>query len=74
MPILHDFGNFQIYIYFRDHGEPHFHVVAPDYEAKVSINNPAIVAGELPSGVLRKVRRWAVANRAMLISRWNEQN
>ncbi len=74
MPIVHDFGRFKIYIYSRDHGEPHYHVVATDYEAKDSIDEPRVLVGELPSGTFRTVRRWAIANRDLLDDLWGEYN
>jgi len=48
--------------------------LALDHGAKVTIDDPAIVAGELPSGVFRKVRRWAIADHAFLVEGWNAYN
>ncbi len=74
MPIVYDFGSFRIYIYFQDHNPPHFHVRGPGFEAEVTIEEPRVLVGELPSGTFRTVRRWAIANRDMLVERWNEYN
>ncbi len=70
MPRIHDFGSFSIHIYFEDHNPPHFHVVGPDFHAGVTIEDPSIIGGDLPHGVLRRVRRWALANRALLDRFW----
>lgn len=72
MPSLKDFGNFQVYMYFEDHGIPHFHVVAAEFYAAVAIEDLSMLAGELPPGVLRKARKWAAENRPLLRRKWRE--
>ena len=72
MPTIEDFGAFKITIYFGDHNPPHFHVVAADFAAQVRIDDLSILKGSLPAPVLRRVRRWAQANRALLESKWKE--
>ena len=37
MPTIHDFGPCKIYMYFGDHGRPYYHIVGPDFTAKVLI-------------------------------------
>jgi hypothetical protein len=74
MPTVHDFGNFKVYMFFRGHNPPHFLVRGPGFEAKVTIDEPRVLAGELPLGVFRAVRRWAIANRDLLDQRWNAYN
>lgn len=72
MATIEDFGGYRVTIYPREHGEPHVHVVGPDFAAKVSIADAAIIAGNLPAKVRRKVLRWVAANGDMLAERWNE--
>ena len=72
MPRVKDFGSFQVHMYFEDHGIPHFHVVAAGFYAAVAIEDLGVLAGELPPGVLRKVRTWAAGNRPLLRRKWSE--
>ena len=70
MPTIKDFGAFKIYIFFKDENPPHFHVVAADFAAKVRIDDLSVIAGRLPSNVLRRVHKWADANRKTLEESW----
>lgn len=72
MPKIDDLGPIDIVIYFNEHGAPHFHAIGPGYEAKLLIEDATVVAGDLPRAELRKVRRWALANRTLLMAEWNE--
>ena len=74
MPTVKDFGRFKIRIYFDDHGEPHFHIIAADFAAKVSIETLELIAGDAPSRVLKQARDWADANRTQLRDVWNRGN
>jgi hypothetical protein len=72
MPAIQDFGSFKIVMYFKDHNPPHVHVVAPDFEAKVSIETLEIIAGELPPSVRSEALAWIEAHKAALMARWSE--
>ncbi len=72
MPTIKDFGDFKITMYFQDHNPPHFHVDAGELGAQVRIEDLTILNGELPSGVLARVRRWANANRELIDSKWDD--
>lgn len=72
MPTIKDFGTFKVHMFFRDHAPPHFHVVGPDFRARVRIADAMILDGSMPAPVSRRVRRWAAANRALLESKWKE--
>ena len=72
MPRIEDFGSFQIYMYFEDHGIPHFHVIAADFYAAVAIEDSSVLAGDLPARVMRRVRKWASENRPLLRRKWSE--
>ncbi len=74
MPTVKDFGRFKIRVFFDDHGEPHFHIIAPDYAAKVSIETLELIAGEVPGSVMRRAREWASANRDLLKDIWDRGN
>lgn len=63
---LATFGNVIIRVRGNDHLPPHFHVIAPDYEALIVIETLDIYAGTLPGDVLKTVRTWAADNNAAL--------
>lgn len=72
MPAIDTIGAIKIVIYFAEHGPPHFHAIGPGFEAKIAIEDGAVIAGGLPKRQRRQVRRWALANAALLVARWNE--
>lgn len=59
MPEICRFYGIIIYIYFRDHQPPHFHAVYGDYEVLISIDDLAILAGQMPPRALGLVMEWA---------------
>lgn len=71
MPTVKEFDGFRIYMYFADHGRPHFHVVGPDFAALVAIDDLSILAGALPRQA-REALDWAEENKERLMDYWNE--
>jgi hypothetical protein len=67
-------GNVTLRINGGDHNPPHFHVHGPDFEALVTIDNPTIIAGDMPARTRKEVFAWAAANRAKLVAHWNNWN
>ena len=57
MPKIHSIGPVDIVIYFDEHGAAHFHAIGPGYEAKIAIEDCALIAGGLPGPLFRRVRR-----------------
>ena len=53
MPLVSSFFGIQIYIYYRDHGLPHYHAFYQGFEATILISNGHLLAGELPLSVCR---------------------
>lgn len=55
-------GQYEIYIYSRDHNPPHFHVVAKDgsLNAKFRIEDGSLMTqyGDLRSGILKRINVW----------------
>jgi hypothetical protein len=47
-----------IYMYWRDHGPPHFHAEYVSHEALIVIDDGRVFAGSLPPRALRLVREW----------------
>jgi hypothetical protein len=58
-------------MFFADHNPPHFHVLAREGAAQVSIETLEVIAisGRLD---LREALEWAEANRDMLRAKWTE--
>jgi hypothetical protein len=71
---LHQIGNVTIRVYANDHLPPHFHVVAPDFEALVGIATLAVLRGSLPAKSRTAVMSWAEANRAAIAAEWSRVN
>ncbi|KAA0571794.1 DUF4160 domain-containing protein [Azospirillum sp. Sh1] len=74
MPIIVRIGNARVYIYADDHNPPHFHIVGPDFNALVRINDLVLLKGTAPPDTMRKVLEWAGENRPLLALRWIEIN
>jgi hypothetical protein len=53
------FDGIRIYIYARDHNPPHFHAYYGEFEVIIRIGSLEVLAGELPSKQLKRVKKWA---------------
>jgi hypothetical protein len=53
---------------------PHFHVIAPDFEALIEIETLAVLAGSLGRSSRRAVMAWVAANTATIKAEWNRIN
>ena len=74
MPTLKRFAKGKIAMYANDHGEPHFHVEAPDGRCSVSIARMVVIVGAVERDLLAEALTWARRNQAMLLARWKELN
>jgi hypothetical protein len=74
VPTLHRRSNWRICIYTDDHLPPHFHLVGPDFSARVIIDGMRIheERGQVPRRALRMALAWARRNEELLTRRWNE--
>jgi Domain of unknown function (DUF4160) len=70
MPEISRFYGIIIYMYFKDHAPPHFHVKYNEYQAVVSIEDFAITKGKLPSKAIGLVMEWATIHQEELIKNW----
>jgi hypothetical protein len=70
MPTLVVLGNLKIQMFALDHRPPHFHIVTPDGEAVVAIDDFRVLQGSLRSRDLRMALVWARANKARLENEW----
>ena len=48
MPEICRFYGIVIKMYFADHAPPHFHAEYAEYEARIAIDNSAVISGKLP--------------------------
>jgi len=71
---LHQIGKIIIRVYANDHLPPHFHAIAPDFEALIEIETLAIMRGSLSRQARRSVMAWASANRRAIGAEWNRVN
>ena len=42
MPTLHETGAYVIAMYFEDHNPPHVHVVGPDFEGLIALDDMSV--------------------------------
>jgi hypothetical protein len=74
MAKLHQIGKVIITVYANDHLPPHFHVMAPDFEALIEIETLAVLAGSLGRSSRKAVMTWVAANLATIRAEWNRIN
>lgn len=70
MPEICLFFGIRITMYYADHTPPHFHAKYGDYEALVSIQDCAVIRGELPKRQLHYVLAWASLFTEELMQNW----
>ena len=70
MPKVSEFFGITIYVYWREHGPPHFHAIYGGDEAAISIGNLQILNGRLPPRALGLVMEWATLHQDELRSVW----
>jgi hypothetical protein len=74
VPILQRFGSVSIRMYADDHRPPHFHIVAPDFQALVRIDDLAVIAGDARPRDIAEALAWARDHRGFLALKWAELN
>jgi hypothetical protein len=70
VPRICAFQGIAIFMFFKDHGPPHFHARYGEYKMKMAIDTLAVVDGSLPPRQIRLVREWAMQHRADLMENW----
>jgi hypothetical protein len=70
VPRISAFYGILIYMYFGEHGLPHFHAVYGDYEASIGLRGLRVLEGILPGRALALVRLWARLHRDELETNW----
>lgn len=57
-------------MYFADHAPPHFHAEYAEFEARVAINNLAVLTGDLPPLAMALVAERATLHQQELQELW----
>lgn len=70
MPEISRFYGIVIKMYFGDHAPPHFHAEYAEHEARVAIENLAVISGGLPPRAMGLVVEWATLHRHELQNLW----
>ena len=60
-----------VYMRFKDHNPPHFHVKYGEYRALISIKELKVLEGYLPTRVLDLVTEWAELHKEELMRNWD---
>jgi hypothetical protein len=59
VPKISEFFGISIYVYYRDHGPPHFHTLYGGDEVLVSIDDLSVLEGKLSPRAMGLVTEWA---------------
>lgn len=70
MPKISEFFGISIYMYFREHGPPHFHARYAGQEALIGIEDLSVLRGELNPRARGLVAEWASRHREELLHNW----
>ncbi|MDP9419401.1 MAG: DUF4160 domain-containing protein, partial [Actinomycetota bacterium] len=70
MPRLSFFYGIAIYLYYEDHGPPHFHARYGEHQAQVDIATGDLLDGDLPRRARRLVTEWTDQHRQELLECW----
>ncbi len=70
MPEISRFLGIVIAMYYKDHAPPHFHAKYGEFRVSISIENLAVLEGDLPGRVLALVMEWASLHKKELLEDW----
>ena len=71
MPKISEFFGIAIYVYWADHGPPHFHARYAGDKASIKIDDLSVLDGKLPPRALGLVTEWAALHQEELREVWN---
>lgn len=72
MPEISRFFGIIIYIYYKDHPEPHFHAEYAGKMVKIRISDLAVIDGSISSQALKMVLEWAAMYQKELKKAWSQ--
>jgi Domain of unknown function (DUF4160) len=70
VPTISRFFGIRIAMYLDDHGYPHFHAYHADGTAKIRIDSPEVISGNLKRRQLRLVLAWTELHQSELEENW----
>jgi Domain of unknown function (DUF4160) len=70
VPRISAFHGVVVYMYYEEHGLPHFHARYAGYDASIQIDDLAVLQGSLPRTKLALVRKWAGLHKDELQANW----
>jgi hypothetical protein len=74
LPTIARIGNVKIRVFADDHNPPHFHVVTPDRDAKVRLDDLTLFEGSLRRADFDTALAWAREHRKELHDEWDRLN
>lgn len=72
MPKLSEFFGIAIYMYWGDHGPPHFHARYGGQKASIAVGDLSVLAGSLPPRALGLVVEWGALHQEELEAAWRK--
>ena len=69
MPEISRFYGIIIYMNYKDHAPPHFHVWYGEYKAIISIKDQ-MVKGEMPNRALKMIFEWLEVHKEEILNDW----
>lgn len=70
MPKISEFFGISIYMYWREHGQPHFHALYGGEEAVIAIDDLSVIEGTLSARARGLVVEWATLHQDELRHVW----
>lgn len=70
MPLVSTFFGIHVYIYYRDHGNPHYHALYQGFEGVIDIQSGRLMKGSLPPSVCRLLEGWTLQRHNELMRSW----
>lgn len=70
VPKISEFFGISVYVYYRDHGPPHFHALYGGEEVLVSLEDLSILEGRLSPRAMGMVTEWATLHQEELQVVW----
>ena len=74
MPTLFRSGNVMVRMFGGDHDPPHFHIITPDLEMMIALNDFSTLQGSIRRRDYELAMRWARENVELLWRSWNDLN
>jgi len=72
LPKLSEFFGISIYVYWGDHGPPHFHARYSGQKASIAIEDLSVIEGRLAPRALGLVMEWAAIHQDELRDAWRK--